>query len=31
VIDRVFPLDAALDALRYVEQGHAKRNAVVTV
>jgi NADPH:quinone reductase-like Zn-dependent oxidoreductase len=31
VIDRVYPLDKAPDALRYVEDGHPKGKVVVTV
>jgi NADPH:quinone reductase-like Zn-dependent oxidoreductase len=31
VIDRIFPLDEAPDALRYLEQGHARGKVVVSV
>ena len=31
VIDRVYPLEEAPDALRYVEDGHPKGKVVVTV
>jgi NADPH:quinone reductase-like Zn-dependent oxidoreductase len=31
VIDRVYPLEEAPDALRYVEAGHPKGKVVVTV
>lgn len=31
VVDRVFPLDAAAQALAYVEQGRAKGKVVVDV
>ncbi|CAN5656780.1 hypothetical protein BH18ACT17_BH18ACT17_07420 [soil metagenome] len=31
VIDRVYPFEAAADALRYVEDGHPKGKVVVTV
>ncbi|MFD1538844.1 NADP-dependent oxidoreductase [Nonomuraea guangzhouensis] len=31
VVDRMFPFDATLEALAYVEQGHAKGKVVVTL
>ena len=31
VVDRVFPLDEARDAMAYVEQGNAKGKVVVSV
>ena len=31
VIDRRYPLSGAADALRYLEEGHAKGKAVITV
>jgi NADPH:quinone reductase-like Zn-dependent oxidoreductase len=31
VIDRRYPLCGAADALRYLEEGHAKGKAVITV
>ena len=31
VIDRTYPLSKTLDAIRYLEQGHARGKVVITV
>jgi len=31
VIDRCYPLSETADALRYLEEGHAQGNVVITV